>query len=321
MQANENPAPAGTSVSGNRLRHTAELANQTKDRFLAHVSHDLRRPLTAIVGYADLLRRNPSLDLEGHDQCELIQSQGWHLSHLIDDLLDTAAIRAGEVQIKPAPLGLPALLEDVSGIARADAGAKGLAFVPRFAADLPEVIETDGQRLRQVLLNLLDNAIKYTDQGRILLHARVDDRSGEGIVLGFAVEDTGPGIAEEDRERIFAPFEQCDPDQPGAGLGLAICRELTRLLGGRLSLDSAPGRGSRFELSLPVAVPAPMAVPSRLDLAALLDFAGSGARALILDWCLDIVAVDARFEPFAERVRGLLEGPGLDALIEWLERQ
>jgi signal transduction histidine kinase len=230
-------------------------------------------------------------------------------------------MRAARLRPAPKPLDLPLLLDDLAGIARAGAESNGLEFVARFADDLPERIEADGRRIRQILINLIDNAIKYTEHGRIALHVWGGDRSADRIRLGFAVEDTGRGIAQSDRERIFAPFEQSDPDKPGAGLGLPICRDFAGLLGGRLTLESEPGRGSRFELHLPVGIIEVMPIPSRMDLAALLDFAETGDRALILDWCLNIIHADVRFKPFANRVLDLIEGVDTSKLAEWLKRQ
>ncbi|MBK1621286.1 hypothetical protein CKO42_23280 [Lamprobacter modestohalophilus] len=237
-------------------RDRAEAASRAKTQFLASMSHDLRTPLNAVLGGAELLRRSPQLGSEELAQCGLIQRGGRHLLRLIEDLLDIARIEHDRLRPVISNVALRPLLEDLATHARHQAEAKGLGFGVQFAPDLPEQMRTDGRRLRQVLQNLLDNAVKYTDAGDVGFSAALDPAApvcedGDTRWLLFKVTDTGRGIAPADRERLFAPFEQLQQTVSGSGLGLAICRELAAVLGGTLMLESRPGRGSRFSFRLP----------------------------------------------------------------------
>nr|WP_242519065.1 hybrid sensor histidine kinase/response regulator [Halochromatium roseum] len=271
-------------------RDRAEAASRAKTQFLASMSHDLRTPLNAVLGGAELLRRSPRLGDEEQAQCGLIQRGGGHLLRLIEDLLDVARIEHDRLRPVISDVELRPLLADLAAVADRQAKAKGLGFEAQSAADLPERVRSDGRRVHQVLQNLLENAVKYTDTGSVRFSAALDPAASvptdEGIrVLLFTVTDTGRGIAPIDRERLFAPFEQAHPTATGTGLGLAICRELADMLGGTLTLESAPGQGSRFGFRLPVqrvtglsdsAVPAPEA-------ASIIGYAGPRRRVLIID--------------------------------------
>ena len=271
-------------------RDRAEAASRAKTRFLASMSHDLRTPLNAVLGGADLLRRTPGLDTEAQAHCGLIQRGGRHLLRLIEDLLDIARIEHDRLRPVLTEVALRPLLADLAAVARREADAKGLAFDAQIAADLPERVRTDGRRVRQVLQNLLENAVKYTDAGRVVFSAALDPTAPlatdtDTRVLLFTVTDTGRGIAPADRERLFAPFEQAHHTASGSGLGLAICRELADMLGGALTLESAPGQGSRFGFRLPVqgvtAVPdgdAPAA-----EQVPIVGYAGPRRRVLVID--------------------------------------
>jgi signal transduction histidine kinase/DNA-binding NarL/FixJ family response regulator len=273
-------------------RDRAEAASRAKTRFLASMSHDLRTPLSAVLGGADLLRRSPRLGAEEQDQCGLIQRAGRHLLRMIEDLLDIARIEHDRLRPLIGTLVLRPMLGDLAAATRRQAQAKGLDFDLRLGADLPERVGTDGRRLRQVLQNLLDNAVKYTEAGRVGLAAGIVPPSarpaadaGELPILWFMVTDTGHGIAEADRERLFAPFEQYHHAQSGSGLGLAICREITALLGGALTLESTPGRGSRFCLRLPVQPAGSASDAAGADLlgAPVMGYKGPRRRILIVD--------------------------------------
>jgi signal transduction histidine kinase/CheY-like chemotaxis protein len=238
-------------------RAEAEAANRAKDQFLASMSHELRTPLHAILGYADLVRKGSLAEPNRSQALTTIAGSGRHLLALINDLLDLSRIRSGRLDLSPAPLQLPALLEEIAAMVRVDAHNKGLEFVLDAAPDLPAVINADGRRLRQILLNLLGNAIKFTDAGRVMLSVRATPLDDDQVELVATVQDTGVGIAPEDRERVFAPFEQAEEGQKresGVGLGLAISRELGYLMGGRIVAEEAPGGGTlfRFTVTLPV---------------------------------------------------------------------
>jgi signal transduction histidine kinase/DNA-binding NarL/FixJ family response regulator len=268
-------------------RDRAEAASRAKTRFLANMSHDLRTPLNAVLGGADLLSRSPRLDTEAQGHCGLIQRGGRHLLRLIEDLLDIARIEHDRLRPVLADLELKPMLEDLAAVTRRAAEARGLGFRAEFADDLPRRVRTDGRRLRQVLQNLLDNAVKYTDAGGVGLSAAPDPAAGPAddaaAVLVFTVSDTGRGIAQADQERLFAPFEQYDHSRDGSGLGLAICRELAGVLGGELSLASAPGHGSRFRFRLPVQVPATAVAEGDCGLAPIVGYAGPRRRVLVID--------------------------------------
>jgi signal transduction histidine kinase/CheY-like chemotaxis protein len=234
-------------------RTAAEAANRAKDEFLASMSHELRTPLHAILGYADLLRGGPTAPAMRQDALDTIAGSGRHLLALINDLLDLSRMRAGHLELNPAPVRLRALLEEIVAMVRVDARNKGLEFFLDVDDGLPDVVLADDKRLRQILLNLLGNAIKFTDTGRVTLSVHAAPAADGQVELRFSVEDTGVGIAPEDRERIFAPFEQADQGhrrESGVGLGLAISQEFARLMGGVIEVDSRPGGGSRFHFTV-----------------------------------------------------------------------
>ncbi len=238
-------------------RAEAEAANRSKDQFLANMSHELRTPLHAILGYADLVRAGALPEPSRQEALGTIASSGRHLLSLINDLLDLSRIRSGHLELNPAPLHLAALLEEIAAMVRVEAHRKGLDFFLDAPAGLPEMVEADAKRLRQILLNLLGNAIKFTDAGGVTLGVQCVPAQDGKVELRMSVQDTGVGISAKDTTRIFAPFVQAEEGQKqesGVGLGLAITRELARLMGGDIEVDSQPGRGSqfRFTVKLPV---------------------------------------------------------------------
>ena len=238
-------------------RAEAEAANRSKDQFLANMSHELRTPLHAILGYADLVRGGALPEPSRQEALSTIASSGRYLLSLINDLLDLSRIRSGHLELNPAPLQLVALLEEIAAMVRVEARRKGLDFFLDAPAGLPETVEADGKRLRQILLNLLGNAIKFTDSGGVTLGVQCVPAQGGKVELRVSVKDTGVGISARDTTRIFAPFEQAEEGQKqesGVGLGLAITRELARLMGGDVEVDSQPGRGSQFRFAVKLAV-------------------------------------------------------------------
>ncbi|HET6718909.1 MAG TPA: ATP-binding protein, partial [Rhodocyclaceae bacterium] len=255
-------ANAGLQQANRRL----EEANSAKRDFLANMSHELRTPLNAVLGYAQLLKREPGLSERQAHGLNTIDQSGQHLLSLISDLLDLTKIEAGKLDLHPETLHLPTFLEVVGDIIRVRAEEKGLSFVLASAPDLPLVM-ADAQRLRQILLNLLGNAVKFTDHGQVSLTVGTLPASGEtagdgcrlgGPRLRFEVQDSGVGIAPDQQSIIFQPFEQVGDKRRragGTGLGLSISRRLVQLMGGEIQVDSRPGDGSRFwfELELPPA--------------------------------------------------------------------
>ncbi len=234
-------------------RAEAEAANRAKDQFLASMSHELRTPLHAILGYADLIREGALTEPAREDALATIAGSGRHLLSVINDLLDLSRIRSGHLELNPTPVQLPALLEEIAAMVRVDAEKKGLAFTLDLPVDLPPVVQADGKRVRQILLNLLGNAIKFTDAGSVTLSVQTVPMEEGRIQLCVSVEDTGMGIAAEDKTRIFAPFEQTEQGrrrEAGVGLGLAISQELAHRMGGAIDVDSRPGSGSRFRFTV-----------------------------------------------------------------------
>lgn len=239
----------------------AEAASQAKSVFLAHMSHELRTPLTGILGYTQLLKHDNNLSPSQIDGLNVMQHSGEHLLTLINDILDMAKIEAGKVELTAAPLHLPGFLTGVVRIIQARADAKNLPLSYIVRPPLPQGVVVDEKRLRQVLLNLLGNAIKFTDQGGVTLTVeqldQVKDASGQPQArLCFTVEDTGTGISPAELEQIFRPFEQVgqvNRQTEGAGLGLAISQQIVTLMGGQIQVKSELGRGSTFwfEISLP----------------------------------------------------------------------
>jgi signal transduction histidine kinase/DNA-binding NarL/FixJ family response regulator len=248
----------------------AEAANQAKSVFLANMSHELRTPLNAILGYADILKRRTGYTGPLTDGLDIIHQSGDHLLTLINDVLDLAKIEAGKLDLSPAPFHLPSFLRQIANIIRARAEAKNLALTYEALSPLPDTVLADETRLRQVLLNLLGNAVKFTERGHVTLSVAANDEcrmmNEPGIpeshpaaccMLTFAVEDTGVGILPDQLERIFQPFEQAgeaDKRAEGAGLGLTISQQIVQQMGGQLQVESEVGRGSTFwfEVTLPV---------------------------------------------------------------------
>jgi signal transduction histidine kinase len=235
-----------------RLYVELETASRHKSEFLANMSHELRTPLNAILGFSQVLQQklfgelNPKQD----EYVEDILSSGNHLLSLINDVLDLSKVEAGQIELEVAPFSLREAVERGAAMVRERASKNSVAIVAEIAPEV-HVVEADERRIRQVLFNLLSNAIKFTPAGgRIAVTAA---RAGGEVEV--AVTDTGPGIAADDRERIFEEFQQTEvgaSQHEGTGLGLALSKRLVELHGGRIWVESELGSGSRFVFTLPV---------------------------------------------------------------------
>jgi signal transduction histidine kinase/CheY-like chemotaxis protein len=266
-------------------RDRAEVANRAKSAFLAAMSHELRTPLNGILGFAHLLLQDASLGDRQRRGLGIIKSSGDHLLTLINDVLDLSRIEAGKLDLYPLRFELAALLKVVSDIARVKAEEKSLHFHFDAQPGLPAAVVGDDKRLRQVLLNLLANAVKFTDDGEVRFSV-AQLGAGDGAVrLRFEVADTGIGIAPDQLQRLFQPFEQAGEVERragGSGLGLSISRQLVRLMGSDITVDSTPGRGSRFAFELSLAV-AEATQPAAEPAQAIVGYEGPRRRVLVVD--------------------------------------
>jgi signal transduction histidine kinase/DNA-binding NarL/FixJ family response regulator len=237
-------------------RDEAQAANQAKSVFLANMSHELRTPLNAILGFSNLMMRDDANLSEAHRKdLEIVNRSGEHLLSLIDDVLDMSKIDAGRTEVAHTDVDLRELMRGVSDMIRMRAEEKGLQLVCRQSRGCPNRVRTDGAKLRQVLVNLVGNAVKYTNQGSVTLRLDTDETDcPRHLLLRFEVEDTGIGIAHEDQELVFEPFVQLakETTQTGTGLGLAITKKFVELMGGTIWVESKPGQGSLFRVHVPV---------------------------------------------------------------------
>jgi len=259
----------------------AERLARMRSQFLAQMSHELRTPLNGILGYAQIMRRNKALDERQIDALNVIQQSGEHLLMLINDILEFAKIDAGKMELNPNDMALDKFLRTIVSIISVRAEQKHLEFSVELAPDLPAWVRLDEKRLRQVLLNLLANAVKFTDAGEVRLLVGV---AGAGR-LRFEVRDSGIGIAPEQLETIFQPFEQTGEMHrraAGTGLGLAISRQLVRLMGSDIRVESRLGQGSTFSFELEAPVAEAWIAPPPAE-ARVTGYAGPRKRVLVVD--------------------------------------
>ena len=267
-----------------QAKEAAEAANRAKSEFLANMSHEIRTPMNAILGYAQLLLGDDGLATDHREGLETIDKSGAHLLALINEVLDISRIETGRLELQEADFDLTALVRELAVMFQLRCQQKGLQWRVEYPdGDEPRPLRGDVGKVRQVLTNLLSNAVKFTHQGAVTL--RLDHGDGDAPVFAFAVIDTGPGIAAQDQQAIFEPFQRGDESSSeGSGLGLAIAHRLIEFMGGRLQLESALGAGARFHFALsfkPAAAPekdAPMTGPQRARLAA-----GQSVKVLVAD--------------------------------------
>ncbi|MEJ2210077.1 MAG: ATP-binding protein, partial [Anaerolineae bacterium] len=314
-------------------RQTAEAANEAKSIFLANMSHELRTPLTAVLGYSELMAHDRNLTSEQRQNLARIGRSGEHLLALINNVLQLSRIEAGRLELEPEEMDLHLLLAGLEEMFYLRAQQKGLQLRSEIGAGVPRLVRADQGKLRQVLINLLGNAVKFTSEGQITLRVRhLAAISGDGAAgpgasrrLRFEVEDTGIGIKPEERNIIFEPFIQTARGRgaaPGTGLGLSISRQFVELMGGALTVHSAgiPGQGSLFAFDLPVdIVEAQDTLPARVRRRAVALEAGQPAYRLLVvdDVTASRVLLVKLLQPLGFEIREAANGQ--EALAAWEE--
>lgn len=245
-------------------KEAAEAANAAKSQFLANVSHDLRTPMNAVLGMTDLALEEEISPLV-RDHLETVKGSAHMLLELLNEVLDLSRMEAGKFRLDSASFNLRTTFEETIKFLRMQAAENGLQLICDLAYDLPDILQGDPLRIRQILINLVGNAIKFTEHGAITIRAEVQSRSEKEVVLQFVVEDTGIGISLEDQEKIFAPFIQADSSTSrnfgGTGLGLTIVANLVEMMGGKIWVESQPGIGSKFYFTVRFGIPSILEEP------------------------------------------------------------
>lgn len=238
-----------------KARKSAETANKAKSDFLANMSHEIRTPLTAIIGYTDILVRQTKNDPKTEETLSIIKKNGGYLLALINDILDLAKIESGKLKLETVDCSIIQILHSCMSIFHAQTNEKGIDLKLEWLSAMPETIKSDPVRLKQILMNILSNAIKFTEKGSVVITAEVIERGSEAE-LNFTISDTGVGIKKEKLAEIFKPFDQADTsitrNYGGTGLGLTITRKLMDKFDGQIAVESEYGKGSKFTLTFPI---------------------------------------------------------------------
>lgn len=309
-------------------KEAAEVANQAKTNFLANMGHELRTPLNHILGYAQILQREQDLNSAQRNSIDIISQSGHDLLTLINDILDFAKMDAHKIELLPTKFYLPTFLEGIVELIRSSMNGygKNLSFVYQPDDALPIGIQADDKRLRQILINLLDNSVKFTEQGQItfkVIRWGTNNNSNERVTIRFEIIDTGIGISAKQLERICLPFEQVGSylnHSEGTGLGLAMTQQLLILMGSQLQVQSEVGKGSTFcfELTVPLATDVvkdkpslstitvdtnTIIAPPQEKLEALSELASLGKMSAIRKWATEMELLEVKYRPFANKVR------------------
>ncbi|MEM6401822.1 MAG: ATP-binding protein [Cyanobacteria bacterium P01_D01_bin.116] len=336
-------------------KEVADAANKAKSDFLANMSHELRTPLNGILGYTQILQQSEELQEKEHHGLQIIYECGFHLLTVINDILDISKVEAGKFELEFKDIYFPALLKGVIEICRLEAEKKGIGFIYELDTNLPKSISADEKRLRQVLINLLNNAIKFTDRGRVIFrvkYIKYEKLTKPNIAfINFQVEDTGIGLSNSEQAKIFNYFEQGGDKKyqiEGTGLGLAISQKIVELMGSKIQVESKLGLGStfNFEVSFDISDKlnweydktenikntknmqlsssinkddAELILPTVEDLQKLLELTQHGSLSKILKTAEKITQQDSKYIPFTQKIVQLVKLCELEEVEELLK--